>query len=218
MAVKPGGYMTFNAWTLMLGVIGLFLNSVGLAFVAVQIALVRAQAARARDSEAAELALRRKESTVSFMVSTLEQRRSIWSQLPDDFNEDAIATFVKEITSKKRNQQREVELKGYLTMMETLALGVSIGIYDLPTVSQMMGSRISCVAQGYRHYIERRRRETGVSTLYVEIEWLDQQLERFRNTLPEAQRRSLRQPREVQSRSALAHLTAGVQRLRRYSS
>jgi hypothetical protein len=48
---KLGSYMSFNAWTLMLGVIGLLLNSVGLAFVATQIALARAQAARARDSE-----------------------------------------------------------------------------------------------------------------------------------------------------------------------
>jgi hypothetical protein len=102
--------MSFNAWTLMLGVIGLLLNSVGLAFVATQIALARAQAARARDSEDAELALRRKESTVSFMVSTTEQKRSIWSQLPDDFDENAIATFVKEITSRKGNRQREVDL------------------------------------------------------------------------------------------------------------
>jgi hypothetical protein len=194
--------VSFNAWTLMLGVIGLLLNSVGLAFVAAQIALTRVQAARARDSEAAEMVLRRKESTISFMVSTLEQRRSIWSQLPDDFNEDAIATFVKEVASKKRNLQREVDLKGYLAMMETLALGVSVGIYDLPTVSQMMGARISCVAQSYRSYIDRRRRETGTSTLYVEIEWLDQEMERFRDTLPEAQRQSLRQPRENQDRSA----------------
>lgn len=205
--------MSFNAWTLMLGVIGLLLNSLGLAFVAAQIALARAQAARARDSEAAEMVLRRKASTISFMVSTLEQRRSIWSQLPDDFNEDAIATFVKEVARKRRNLQREVDLKGYLAMMETLALGVSVGIYDLPTVSQMMGSRITCVAQGYRSYIDRRRRETGTSTLYVEIEWLDQEIERFRDTLPEAQRQSLRQPRENQDRSALARLIATVQRV-----
>jgi hypothetical protein len=131
--------MSFNAWTLMLGVIGLLLNSVGLAFVATQIALARGQAARARTSEDAELALRRKESTVSFMVSTMKQKRSIWRQLPDDFNENAIATFVQEITIRKRNQQREVDLKGYLTMMETLATGVSIGIYDLPTVEQNDG-------------------------------------------------------------------------------
>jgi hypothetical protein len=148
--------MSFNAWTLMLGVIGLLLNSVGLAFVATQIALARAQAARARDSEAGELALRRKESTLSFMVSTLEQKRSIWGQLPDDFNEDAIATFVEEIGSRKGNQQRETDLMGYLSMMETLALGVSIGIYDLPTVSQMIGPRItgSPLNQGWSGSLE----------------------------------------------------------------
>lgn len=200
--------MSFNAWTLMLGVIGLLLNSVGLTFVATQIALARAQAARARASEDAELVLRRKESTVSFMVSTIEQKRSIWSQLPDDFDENAIATFVKEIATRKGNQQREVDLRGYLTMMETLAAGVSIGIYDLPTVEQMMGARIGCIAQGYRPYIDRRRRETGVSTLYVEIEWLSQELERLRNTLPEDERRELRQPRQIRNRSAFARLIA----------
>jgi hypothetical protein len=210
--------MSFNTWTLMLGAIGLLLNSVGLAFVAVQIALARAQAARARDSEVAELALRRKESTVSFMVSTLEQRRSIWSQLPDDFDEEAIATFVREIKNNKRSQWREVDLKGYLTLMETLAFGVSIGIYDLPTVGHMMGSRISCVVQGYRLYIDLRRRETGVSTLYIDIEWLDQELERFRDSLPEVQRQSLRQAREIKNRSALLLLIAKVQRIRRHSS
>lgn len=200
--------MSFNAWTLMLGVIGLLLNSVGLAFVATQIALARAEAARARASEGAELVLRRKESTVSFMVSTVEQKRSIWNQLPDDFDENAIATFVKEIITRKGNRQREVDLKGYLTMMENLATGVSIGIYDLPTVEQMMGARIGCIAKGYRSYIDHRRRETGVSTLYVEIEWLGQELERLRNILPEAERRNLRQPRQIKDRSALARLIA----------
>lgn len=208
MTAKLGSYMSFNAWTLMLGVIGLLLNSVGLAFVATQIALARAQAAKARDSEDAELALRRKESTVSFMVYTTEQKRSIWSQLPDDFDENAVATFVKEITSRKGNRQREVDLKGYLTMMETLAAGVSIGIYDLPTVEQMMGARISCIAQGYRSYIDRRRRDTGVSTLYIEIEWLAKELERLQNNLSEAERQGLRQPRQIRDRSALARLIA----------
>lgn len=188
--------MSYDAWALLISFAGLLVNGTGLAFVAIQVALARAQATKARESEAVEMALRRKESTISFHVSTMEQRRVLWGALPDDFDETAIAAFIREVRDGAEST-RESDLRDYLSLMETFALGVSIGVYDLKTVSQMMGSRISSLANAYRPYFEHLRRQTGISTLYVEIEWLDRELTSLCESLPDDQRRALRQPRST---------------------
>ena len=176
--------MSVEAWTVVFGFGGLLINGVGLGFLGVQVTLARRQAARAQESEAVELVLRRKESTISFLVATLEQRRAMRHTLPDDFDEGAVAAFIDRAADGK-DPTLDVALDGYLWYMETLALGVTSGVYDFETVLYMLGARISAIAENYQRHMERRRRETGVHTLYVEIEALGRKLRRVADDLPQ---------------------------------
>jgi hypothetical protein len=171
--------VSIDMWTIVFGFAGLLINGAGLTFLAIQVSLARHQAARTQQSETAEVVLQRKASTVSFLVATFEQDRTLRGTLPDAFDEAAVAAFAEQAISGDYPAVASA-LEGYLMLLETLALGVSIGIYDFETVFQMFGARINAVAKNYRPYIERRRQQTGVRTLYIEIEQLSNEVNSFR--------------------------------------
>jgi hypothetical protein len=177
-----GGPVTFNGWTVTLGIAGLLVNGIGLGFLGIQVSLTRHRAARTQDSELAELHLRRKELTLSFLVATFGQRQTLRDTLPDDFDQSAVHQFI-ELVNRGDDPVAGRVLEGYLWYLETFALGVSAGIYDFETVLHILGARVRAVVENYRPFIEQRRRQTAAKTLYVELEALASRLDEARAEL-----------------------------------
>jgi hypothetical protein len=182
--------MSDIAWNIVIGIVGLLVNGVGLGFVAVQVTLARHQAAEAQASKERDLMLRRKESTMSHLMSTGDQKVRSLDELPDDFDLSGAAAYVARAIND--DPAANQALSGYLSYWEAFALGTSLGVYDLETVVRMSGARISVLIDNYRPYFSHRRAVTGIQTLYEELEWLGAQVEAYRQDLPTQKRQSLR--------------------------
>jgi hypothetical protein len=193
-----------SAWNVVIEFVGLLVNGVGLGFVAIQVSLGRRQARHTQLAQERDLELRRKESTMAHLIATDDQMRKYQAHLPDDFDATAVAAYITRAIADQANTGEA--LVGYLGYWETLALGTSLGVYDLETVCRMSGARISVLVENYRPYFRHRRASTGVATLYSEIEWLDGRIEDWRQSLPAERRLALRTrqppvPRSGQSSS-----------------
>lgn len=182
--------MSDSTWNVVTGIAGLLVNGVGLGFVAIQVGLARRQARQAQGVQERDLMLRRKESTMAHLIATDAQLRGYQDRLPDVFDAAAVRAYVARALDNQATAREA--LAGYLGYWETLALGTSMGVYDLETVCRMSGARISALVAHYRPYFAHCRATTGIASLYREVEWLDGEVEAWRQGLPAQTRLALR--------------------------
>ncbi len=180
----------------LVGMIGLALNAAGLGFVAVQVILARRELRNSQEINNAEIVRRKRQSTIDFYMTTVEQRARWKETLPDDWDESAIEQFIR-TAFKKRDRVKLRCLADYFGYFEALAVAVAADVYDLEIIDSLAGARIIHIAQHYKEYFERVREATGVDDLYVELEWLARSLQDLRSASPSYvlfanRRRSLR--------------------------
>ena len=163
----------------LLAAIGLVVNTVGIAFVAIQVALARRQLRDSQRIEFAEHGRLRRQGTIDFYMTTVEQRIRWRTALPEDWNEPAIRDYVSD-AFELGNQAKLDALTDYFGYFEGLAVAVAAGVYDLDTVDAVIGDRIMAIARNYRPFFEDSRQRRGVPALYVEFEWLAGKLAELR--------------------------------------
>ena len=157
----------------------LLVGGAGLAFVAWQVLLARKQLKQAQEASAREVARGKRQATIDFYMTTVDQRSQWRAILPDDWDEAAIHAFIhKALTTGDVNQNRC--LVDYLGYFETLAVAVSARVYDIEILDSLAGTRIRRIATNYRPYFLAARNTSGVAALYVELEWLGERLREAR--------------------------------------
>jgi Flp pilus assembly protein TadB len=170
--------MSGDVWQTLLGIVALVLNGIGLGFLAIQVTLARHEAQHTQSAQVEELDRRKRQATLEFVARTLDFRRSLQAKLPDDFDRpgcEALATSAlagDEVALRK--------LTAYLGFMETVAMGISSGIYDLETTDSAFGSRVIAVNANYSTFITARRKLGKNGSAFRELEWLAKELEQFR--------------------------------------
>ena len=101
------------------------------------------------------------------------------AELPDDYDEERIRELINDcIKGLKPNSEKLIAM--YLGYMESFAVAVSIGIYDLETADSLFGSRIVAIWKNYRPYIEFARSVRGRRHICRELQWLAGALDEFR--------------------------------------
>jgi hypothetical protein len=165
--------------TAIIGAGGVLINAIGLAFVAIQVILARRQLLHAQRVNEVETARMKRQATIDFYMTTVEQRTGWRSILPDDWDAAAIEQFIKSAYTEQGPRKLQV-IVDYLGYFEALAVAVASDVYDIETLDSIAGSRIRRIATNYKPFFERARVAANAPSLYVELEWLGEQLETLR--------------------------------------
>ena len=158
----------------------MLLNGVGLGFLAVQVSLARRQALHSQHAQTEELRRVKRQATLEFASRTMAHRHSVQATLPDDFDKVGCRALAQAAMADPSSDAHK-SISSYLTYMETLAMGISSGIFDLETADSLFGSRFIAVWDNYRDFVlERRGKVNNIASLYRELEWLAAELVAFR--------------------------------------
>ena len=168
----------------ILGLIGLAINAAGIAFIALQAVLARRQLYQAQEINQQEITREKRQATVAFYMTTLEQRARLKSILPEDWDTERICKFISSALSEDHDAQLKC-ISDYLAYFEVLAVGVGANIYDIEVLYTIAEGRLRNIARNYQPYIKTMRERTGLATLYVEFEWLAERLAEMHKAMPD---------------------------------
>jgi|GEM_PF-4783701 len=127
-----------------------------------------------------------KRATLEYWVQTLEQRNKLRSGvLPhernqeecDKFSRDFLEVLTKDGERSDEVQKVEEAIVSYLSLIETLGVGISVGAFDLETIYLLDGPRLIGVRKLYKGWIESRRPHPS-SPIYVGIHTLANELQK----------------------------------------
>ena len=176
--------MSSSTLETIISIVGLIINGIGLAFIGVQVVFARRQIRQAQEISQTENTRLKRQSTVDFYMTTVQQRSNWKSILPDDWDHEKIRKFI-DGTLQKRDEDKLRCIADYLGYFEALAVAVGAGIYDLEVLHSMAGARIINIAKNYQPYYLHARNSTGVLDLYTELEWLSGKLEEINSNMPD---------------------------------
>lgn len=166
------------------GLIGLAINAAGIAFIALQVVLARRQLYQAQDINEQEITREKRQATVNFYMTTIEQRARLKATLPEDWDADGIGDFIEGALSKGDDAQQKC-ISDYLAYFEVLAVGIGANIYDIEVLYTIAEGRLLNIFRNYQPYIQTMREKTGLATLYIELEWLAERLKEMGKTMPD---------------------------------
>lgn len=169
----------------LVNALALAVNALGLSFVAFQVILARHEIAQNQEFSAVENLRAGRQATIAFWHGTVDIRTKWQSELPNDWDAEEIDIFVQ-LAIRDRNAGHDSGkwncLVDYFAYLEGLAVAVAAGAYDLYTLDALAGDRLLAIHQNYSDFIKFSRDEFGVSALYVEFDWLAEQLHRTRSS------------------------------------
>jgi hypothetical protein len=151
--------------------VGAGVNAVGLAFVAIQVVLARRQLQHAQDTNNAEIRRVRRQATIEYFMSTVEQRERLAAGMPDSHDTDEINQYIDAAFSEEGGAKQR-RLRDYFSFYEAMAVAVAADVYDLVVLDAMDGGTIRSITTNYRAYFQRVRGTPQSSTWFVELEWL----------------------------------------------
>ncbi len=166
------------------GLIGLAINAAGIAFIALQVVLARRQLYQAQEINEQEITREKRQATVNFYMTTIEQRARLKATLPEDWDADGIGEFIKGALSKDDDAHQKC-ISDYLAYFEVLAVGIGANIYDIEVLYTIAEGRLLNIYRNYQPYIQAMREKTGLATLYIELEWLAERLKEMGKTMPD---------------------------------
>jgi hypothetical protein len=166
------------------GLIGLAINAAGIAFIALQVVLARRQIDQAQDINQQEITREKRQATIDFYMTTIEQRARLKETLPEDWDTERIETFINSAFSREHDAQLKC-ISDYLAYFEVLAVGIGANIYDLEVLFTIAEGRLLQVSRNYQPYVKAMREKTGLATLYIEFQWLAERLLEMREAMPD---------------------------------
>jgi hypothetical protein len=167
-----------------LGLIGLAINAAGIAFIAQQVVLARKQLRQSQDINQQEITREKRQATVNFYMTTIEQRARLKETLPEDWDTEGIADFISDAFSKDDDVKLKI-ISDYLAYFEVLAVGIGADIYDIEVLYTIAEGRLLNISRNYRPYVKTMRERTGLATLYIEFEWLAGRLTEMGKAMPD---------------------------------
>jgi len=147
-------------------------NSLALAqlvVLVIECAAIIAGAAIALRSFRADHERRKKQATIEFTHNVLELRSSVWSQVTSVFGSDVINPTDPRY---KDDVKLQANVTQYLKLMERLAVGINVGVYDLYVFTRITGRATSNTYKRLFPVIEEKRKSAQAPTLYIEFERL----------------------------------------------
>ncbi len=159
--------------------VGIGVNAVGLAFLAIQIGLTRRQLRHAQETNNNEIERVKRQATIEYFMSTVEQRDRIAAGLPDNQDVDAINRYIDAAFTDDDGTKRK-RLRDYFSFYEAMAVAVAAGVYDLAVLDAMDGGTVLSITRNFAGYFHRERGTVQSSTWFVELEWLGRQIEQRR--------------------------------------
>jgi hypothetical protein len=129
---------------------------------------------RAARRDAAEVAAReRRQATMQFFADTLDIRRSMPLDLPEDRDAEGIARLLAEVhdASPEAHRKRAL-LNEYLAWWELTATSVhgDVAVFDPRLLELFASGRLTAVWRNYQPFIEEQRKEYGEPGLYEQLE------------------------------------------------
>jgi hypothetical protein len=129
---------------------------------------------RAARRDAAEVAAReRRQATMQFFADTLDIRRTLPLELPEDRDARGIARLLQEVRGDSvEARRRRAMLNEYLAWWELTATSVhdDVAVFD-PRLLQLFASgRLYAVWTNYRPFILEQREQYGDPELYDQLE------------------------------------------------
>ncbi len=129
---------------------------------------------RAARRDAAEIVAReRRQATMQFFADTLDIRRSMPLELPEDRDAEGIARLLAEIRGTSPEAQRKrAHLNEYLAWWELTATSVhgDVAVFDPRLLELFASGRLAAVWRNYRPFIEEQRKAYGERGLYEQLE------------------------------------------------
>ena len=117
---------------------------------------------------------RKKQATVEYVNSIRSMYRPIAEKLLAKFGEQKV------INMDEIDSSVAADIKECLSVVEHLAAGVNVGIFDLKIIDRMSGSYFLDMRDRFKPYIKDRRVKRGNDKLYCEFEVLCRDLEKTR--------------------------------------
>jgi hypothetical protein len=129
---------------------------------------------RAARRDAAEIAAReRRQATMQFFADTLDIRRTMPLDLPEDRDTEGIARLLGEVRGgSPEARHRRSLLNEYLAWWELTATSIhdDVGVFDPRLLELFASGRLGAVWTNYRPFILEQRAEYGDPTLYDQLE------------------------------------------------
>lgn len=129
---------------------------------------------RAARRDAAEVAGReRRQATMQFFADTLDIRRSMPFDLPEDRDAEGVATLLAEVrgTSPEALRRRAL-LHEYLAWWELTATSIhpDVAVFDPRLLELFASGRLVAVWTNYRPFVLEQRQQYGDPGLYEQLE------------------------------------------------
>jgi hypothetical protein len=127
-----------------------------------------------RDAQAIEMRERR-QATMQFFADTLDIRRTIALELPEDRDQAGITRLIQRVQSESDDAQRErALLNEYLAWWELTASSIheQVQVFDPSLLELFASGRLVAVWMNYQPFIQAERQRYGDPGLYEELEHL----------------------------------------------
>jgi hypothetical protein len=175
--------------------IGAGVNLFALLFVAGQVAIANRQLRHAQATTEADIERRKRQATIDYFMSTLDQRAALSKDLPHVQDRHAIDRYVKSALggvatdassedgdrlSDVTPDQKRRRIGEYLSFYEAMAVAVASDVYDLTVLDAMDGGTIRDIATNYKPYFDGIRGTPESASWFVELEWLGEQIKKLR--------------------------------------
>ncbi len=165
--------------TNIVAILALAVSVITLFFLVAQIRLLRGQVEQAKEVYVAEHRRSRRQSTLEFLSSTMEQRHSMYNKTPYATKPEEVQAFLERLD---QDADAKSTIRLYLNYFELLACGVLDEIFDIEVVDRVLGSVIISVQNNYEPLISHLRTTTNQPLLYRELSALAQVLLERRTT------------------------------------
>ena len=121
---------------------------------------------------------RRKQATIEYLNMIRGHYRNVNQQLLNEYGQNPFGK--EQVELLMNNPELWAMLKDLLGLFEHLAVGVNTGVFDIDLINRMAGDYLIGIFDRFTVYVQKRRIDSGLTSLYCEYEQLITQLKKIR--------------------------------------
>lgn len=133
---------------------------------------------------------RRGQATIEFYSTTRTTRQALQDAVEETLGRDTLTEArIAELHVAQESGDEEADralkaIRAHLAGLEWIATGANTGVYDVEILNRLAGGHIIYALERYSTYIRHRRRVTGQTNLYIELEEFVTSLRKLRYAKP----------------------------------